>query len=129
MFETWYRMADMLQSGLDVTPIITHRHSVGDFREAFELIESAQCGKGPPELGEPLCAMSSELLRTRSSATCARWTRFLVPLTMRNWNTTTIVKVLDKGATQRQWRTDIGDSRVPRSCSATTLQTAAVLSH
>jgi threonine 3-dehydrogenase len=38
-------MASMLQSGLDITPIITHRYFIGDFREAFELMASGQSGK------------------------------------------------------------------------------------
>jgi len=45
MFETWYKMASMLQSGLDITPIITHRFVIDDFREAFELMASGQSGK------------------------------------------------------------------------------------
>ncbi len=45
MFETWYKMASMLQSGLNIEPIITHRFFVDDFREAFELMESGQSGK------------------------------------------------------------------------------------
>jgi threonine 3-dehydrogenase len=45
MFETWYKMASMLQSGLDIQPIITHRFALNDFQEAFELMESGQSGK------------------------------------------------------------------------------------
>jgi threonine 3-dehydrogenase len=45
MFETWYKMSSMLQSGLDVTPVITHRFPVDDYQEAFELMESGQSGK------------------------------------------------------------------------------------
>ena len=45
MFETWYKMATMLQSGLDLTPIITHRFPVDDYGEAFELMASGQSGK------------------------------------------------------------------------------------
>ncbi len=45
MFETWYKMSSMLQSGLDISPIITHRFAVDDFQEAFELMESGQSGK------------------------------------------------------------------------------------
>ena len=45
MFETWYKMASMLQSGLDVSPVITHHFDVADFRQAFELMESGQSGK------------------------------------------------------------------------------------
>ena len=45
MFETWYKMASMLQSGLDVKPIITHRFPIGEFRDAFEIMKSGQSGK------------------------------------------------------------------------------------
>jgi threonine 3-dehydrogenase len=45
MFETWYKMASMLQSGLNMDPIITHRFDVEDFQPAFELMESGQSGK------------------------------------------------------------------------------------
>jgi len=45
MFETWYKMAAMLQSGLDVTPIITHRLPIAEFREGFEIMRSGQSGK------------------------------------------------------------------------------------
>ncbi|MCL1908642.1 MAG: L-threonine 3-dehydrogenase [Holophagaceae bacterium] len=45
MYETWYKMAAMLQSGLDLSPIITHRYSVDDFRIGFEAMGSGQSGK------------------------------------------------------------------------------------
>ena len=45
MFETWYKMAAMLQSGLDVSPIITHRFPVDDYRQAFEVMNSGRSGK------------------------------------------------------------------------------------
>jgi threonine 3-dehydrogenase len=45
MFETWYKMASMLQSGLDIEPIITHRFALEDYRDAFELMASGQSGK------------------------------------------------------------------------------------
>jgi threonine 3-dehydrogenase len=45
MFETWYKMSAMLQSGLDVTPIITHRLPVADFRDGFEIMKSGHSGK------------------------------------------------------------------------------------
>jgi threonine 3-dehydrogenase len=45
MFETWYKMASMLQSGLNMEPIITHHFAVEDFQPAFELMESGQSGK------------------------------------------------------------------------------------
>ena len=45
MFETWYKMSSMLQSGLDMAPIITHHFDIDDFQPAFELMESGQSGK------------------------------------------------------------------------------------
>ncbi|MBR59205.1 MAG: L-threonine 3-dehydrogenase [Myxococcales bacterium] len=45
MFETWYKMASMLQSGLDIEKIITHRYNVDDFEEAFQVMRSGQSGK------------------------------------------------------------------------------------
>jgi threonine 3-dehydrogenase len=45
MFETWYKMASMLQSGLNMDPIITHHFDIDDFQPAFELMESGQSGK------------------------------------------------------------------------------------
>jgi threonine 3-dehydrogenase len=45
MFETWYKMASMLQSGLNLDPIITHHYHVNDFQQGFEMMESGQCGK------------------------------------------------------------------------------------
>ena len=45
MFETWYKMSTMLQSSLDITPIITHRFKVADFQAAFEVMNSGLSGK------------------------------------------------------------------------------------
>ncbi len=45
MFETWYKMSSMLQSGLNIEPIITHHFSVDEFQPAFDLMESGQSGK------------------------------------------------------------------------------------
>ena len=45
MFETWYKMASMLQSGLDIEPIITHHFGIDDYLPAFDLMESGQSGK------------------------------------------------------------------------------------
>ena len=45
MFETWYKMSSMLQSGLNIDPIITHHFPVSAYQEAFELMESGQSGK------------------------------------------------------------------------------------
>jgi len=45
MFETWYKMQIMVQSGLDVTNVITHHFSYTDYQEAFELMKSGNSGK------------------------------------------------------------------------------------
>jgi threonine 3-dehydrogenase len=45
MYETWYQMTVMLQSGLDISPVITHRFSYGDFDDAFDVAASGSAGK------------------------------------------------------------------------------------
>jgi threonine 3-dehydrogenase len=45
MFETWYKMSAMLQSGLDITPVITHRFKVDDYGQGFEAMASGRSGK------------------------------------------------------------------------------------
>ncbi len=45
MFETWYKMSSMLQSGLDVSPLLTHRLDVSAFQEGFDVMRSGQSGK------------------------------------------------------------------------------------
>lgn len=45
MFETWYKMASLIQSGLDLTPIITHQFDVEDFQQGFNIMRSGQSGK------------------------------------------------------------------------------------
>ncbi|HEV7134937.1 MAG TPA: L-threonine 3-dehydrogenase [Gaiellaceae bacterium] len=45
MYETWYQMTVMLQSGLDISPVITHRFSHRDFEEAFAVARSGDSGK------------------------------------------------------------------------------------
>ena len=45
MFETWYKMSSMLQSGLNIDPVITHHFDIDEFQPAFELMESGQSGK------------------------------------------------------------------------------------
>jgi threonine 3-dehydrogenase len=45
MFETWYKMSSMLQSGLDIQPIITHRLGIRDYRDGFEIMNSGKSGK------------------------------------------------------------------------------------
>ncbi|MEG3760244.1 L-threonine 3-dehydrogenase [Pseudoalteromonas carrageenovora] len=45
MFETWYKMASLIQSGLNLNPIITHQYSVDDFQAGFDMMISGQSGK------------------------------------------------------------------------------------
>ncbi|MDF1647095.1 MAG: L-threonine 3-dehydrogenase [Legionellaceae bacterium] len=45
MYDTWYKMITMLQSGLDLSPVITHHFPVDDFQEAFQTMVSGQSGK------------------------------------------------------------------------------------
>ena len=45
MFETWYKMIAMLQSGLDVSQVLTHHFPVDDFQKGFDVMRSGQSGK------------------------------------------------------------------------------------
>jgi threonine 3-dehydrogenase len=45
MHETWYKMSAMLQGGLDISQIITHRFDIRDYEKGFEAMNSAKCGK------------------------------------------------------------------------------------
>ncbi len=45
MFETWYKMASLLQSGLDLSPMITHEFAIDDFQQGFDKMGSGESGK------------------------------------------------------------------------------------
>ncbi len=45
MFETWYKMTQMLRSGLDISGVVTHRIPIDDYQTGFDIMESGQCGK------------------------------------------------------------------------------------
>lgn len=45
MFETWYKMSSMLQSGLDISPLITHRFPVSEYQQAFEVMRAGKSAK------------------------------------------------------------------------------------
>ncbi len=45
MFETWYKMASLIQSGLDLKPIITHQYGIDDFQKGFDTMGSGESGK------------------------------------------------------------------------------------
>ena len=45
IFETWYKMTTLLQSGLDISPVITHRYHYTDFAKGFAAMLGGECGK------------------------------------------------------------------------------------
>jgi len=45
MFETWYQMEQMLHTGLDLSPIITHRFPINEFEKGFKIMDEGNCGK------------------------------------------------------------------------------------
>jgi threonine 3-dehydrogenase len=45
MYETWYLMQSMIQTGLDITPVITHRFHYTEFEHAFDIMRSGNSGK------------------------------------------------------------------------------------
>lgn len=53
MFETWYKMSVLIQSGVDVSPVLTHRFPAERFEEAFETVASGNSGKVILEWAEP----------------------------------------------------------------------------
>jgi len=50
IFETWYKMQTMLQSGLDISGVLTHRFRFEDFQKGFDVMLSGNCGKVVLEL-------------------------------------------------------------------------------
>ncbi len=45
MFETWYWMSVLVHSGVDISPVITHRYAAADYEEGFEAMRAGRCGK------------------------------------------------------------------------------------
>jgi threonine 3-dehydrogenase len=45
MFETWYWMSVLVNSGVDISPVITHRYAATDYEEGFEAMRTGRCGK------------------------------------------------------------------------------------
>jgi threonine 3-dehydrogenase len=45
MYETWYQMSVLLETGVDISPVITHRYSYRDFEQGFEAVRSGNSGK------------------------------------------------------------------------------------
>ena len=50
IFETWYKMQTMIQSGLDISPVLTHKFKFDDFENGFQVMKSGDCGKVVLEL-------------------------------------------------------------------------------
>ncbi|MGD2089668.1 MAG: L-threonine 3-dehydrogenase [Candidatus Aminicenantes bacterium] len=45
MYETWYKMEQMMLSGINITPVITHHFSIDEFQKGFDVMEEGNCGK------------------------------------------------------------------------------------
>ena len=45
MYDTWYQMTSMIQSGLNIAPVITHRFHYTDFEKGFTAMKEGSCGK------------------------------------------------------------------------------------
>jgi threonine 3-dehydrogenase len=45
MYETWYKMSVFIESGLDLSPIITHRLPIDEFQQGFDAMEGGEAGK------------------------------------------------------------------------------------
>ncbi len=45
MYESWYKMAVMIQNGLDLSPVITHEYGIDEFQQGFDMMRSGQSGK------------------------------------------------------------------------------------
>jgi threonine 3-dehydrogenase len=52
IFETWYKMQTMLQSGLQVSPVLTHRFPFAQFEKGFQVMQTGNCGKVILEIAE-----------------------------------------------------------------------------
>ena len=45
MYETWYKMTVMIEAGLDIAPVITHRYKFAEYEQGFEIALSGESGK------------------------------------------------------------------------------------
>ena len=54
MYETWYKMTALIQSGLDISPLITHRLHYTEYEKAFEVMASGESGKVILDWTEPV---------------------------------------------------------------------------
>ena len=51
MYETWYKMTVMLESGLDIKPVITHRYHYTEFEKGFEVMQTRPIRQSDSQLG------------------------------------------------------------------------------
>ena len=61
MYETWYKMTALIQSGLDITPVITHRFPCAEFQEGFRLMRVRPVRQDRARLGGGLMAFDPTL--------------------------------------------------------------------
>ena len=45
MYDTWYKMTQMVRGGLSISEVLTHQFNIDDFQDAFEVLKSGNCGK------------------------------------------------------------------------------------
>ena len=45
MYDTWYKMTQMVRGGLSNSEVLTHQFNIDDFQDAFEVLKSGNCGK------------------------------------------------------------------------------------
>ena len=67
LFDTWYRTTALLEEGLDLTPIITHRLPLSEYAQAFDLVASGHAGKIVLLPQEELTPMQTVRRRTAST--------------------------------------------------------------
>ena len=68
MFETWYKMAALLQAGLDITPVITHHFPIQEFQQRLRDHGIGSVGQGHPRLVHAELDATAPLRRRRSGA-------------------------------------------------------------
>ncbi len=67
MYETWYKMTVMLQGGLDITPVITHRFRYDEFEQGFEVMRSGEERQGDSRLARRVLTFAAPMWATQST--------------------------------------------------------------
>ena len=68
MFETWYKMTVMIESGLDISPVITHRFSWRDYEKGFEAMRTGEAGKVILDWSDARALIQAAVDRSRTAA-------------------------------------------------------------